>query len=393
MDLLIIFLFLTASLGHCILIIASHNWWYGMPLNRHLTDVVQIAHGLLMLAGPILFLTFVGLDPRPLYTSDATQCPLSLITAGYVALCWPTALLIFPAITVARHLRHVKAQISHQVTTYNIAEELGYKPVGDGKGQKLSQLRGNQVFQLDVTRREIQMPQIPSAWDGLSILHVSDLHFHGTPAKEYFQRVLTICQELEPDIIALTGDYVDSVQHHRWLIPLFGRFQAKIASFAILGNHDAWFDTERLRRRLQRAGHEVIGNSWTQIDVKGHPMVIIGNESPWIKPAPDLSACPENTFRLCLSHTPDNIRWAQRHQVQLMLAGHVHGGQIRLPVIGSILIPSVYGRRFDCGLFDEAPTLMHVTRGVSGKEPVRFNCRPEVALLVLRCETENTISS
>jgi predicted MPP superfamily phosphohydrolase len=89
-------------------------------------------------------------------------------------------------------------------------------------------------------------------------------------------------------------------------------------------------------------------------------------------------------FRLCLSHTPDNIRWAQRHGVDLMLSGHNHGGQIRLPLFGSLFVPSRYSRRFDCGLFWQPPTLLYVSRGLAGKEPLRYNCRPEITRLVLR---------
>jgi predicted MPP superfamily phosphohydrolase len=67
-----------------------------------------------------------------------------------------------------------------------------------------------------------------------------------------------------------------------------------------------------------------------------------------------------------------------------MLAGHNHGGQIRLPGIGSIFVPSRYSRKYDCGIFHEPPTLLHVSRGLSGQQPLRYNCRPEVTRIVLR---------
>jgi len=119
--------------------------------------------------------------------------------------------------------------------------------------------------------------------------------------------------------------------------------------------------------------------------VRGEPLVAIGHEGPWAKPKPDhLKGCPSGPFRLCLSHTPDNIAWARREQIDLMLSGHVHGGQIRFPVIGSLLVPSRYGRRYDCGTFEEGPTLLHVNRGVSGEHPLRYGCKPEVTLLTLR---------
>jgi len=75
---------------------------------------------------------------------------------------------------------------------------------------------------------------------------------------------------------------------------------------------------------------------------------------------------------------------ARRAGIDLMLSGHVHGGQIRFPVIGSVLVPSIYGRRYDCGLFHEAPTVLHVSRGLSGDQPLRFGCKPEATLLTLR---------
>jgi predicted MPP superfamily phosphohydrolase len=76
--------------------------------------------------------------------------------------------------------------------------------------------------------------------------------------------------------------------------------------------------------------------------------------------------------------------WARRHQIDLMLAGHNHGGQIRLPLIGSILVPSRFSRRYDCGTFFEPPTLLHVSRGLGGQHPLRYNCRPEVTRITLR---------
>ena len=128
----------------------------------------------------------------------------------------------------------------------------------------------------------------------------------------------------------------------------------------------------------------MIGNGWRRLEVRGEPLLAIGHEGPWATPGPDLTDCPQGPFRLCLSHTPDNIAWARRHGIDLMLAGHVHGGQIRFPLIGSVLVPSRYGRRYDCGTFDEPPTVLHVSRGLAGEDPLRFNCRPEVSKLILR---------
>src|SRR5262249_34894113 len=118
-------------------------------------------------------------------------------------------------------------------------------------------------------------------------------------------------------------------------------------------------------------------------DVRADRLSVVGNEPAWFAPGPDLRDCRQGPFRLCLSHTPDNIAWARANAIDLMLAGHVHGGQVRLPLIGSDLAPSRYGRRYDCGAFDEPPTVMHVSRGLSGQEPLRYCLRPQVTKLVL----------
>ena len=99
---------------------------------------------------------------------------------------------------------------------------------------------------------------------------------------------------------------------------------------------------------------------------------------------PDLNDCPNGIFRLYLSHTPDNIGWARKHRIDLVLAGHVHGGQIRLPVLGSVFVPSRHSRKYDCGTFYEPPTVMHVGRGLAGQHPLRFFCKPEVTRIILR---------
>lgn len=92
----------------------------------------------------------------------------------------------------------------------------------------------------------------------------------------------------------------------------------------------------------------------------------------------------QSPFRILLSHTPDNLSWAKSHHFDLMLAGHTHGGQIRLPWLGAIIAPSFHGSRYASGLYFEPPTLMHVSRGLAGIHPIRLNCPPELALLILK---------
>jgi hypothetical protein len=215
-------------------------------------------------------------------------------------------------------------------------------------------------------------------------LHITDLHLCGTPDLCFYEYVMDLCADEPVDLVAITGDILDSKKHYDWIGPVFGRLRWRMAAFAILGNHDAWLDVPQIRKRVETLGIIMLGHQWQHLDVRGEPLIVIGNEMPWLPPEPDLTDCPAAGFRLCLSHSPDTIRWAQRQRIDLMLAGHNHGGQIRLPGFGPILVPSQYSRRYDCGTFSEMPTLLHVSRGLGGTYPLRYNCRPEVTRIVLR---------
>jgi predicted MPP superfamily phosphohydrolase len=367
--------FLGVCIGHTALLTLSINWWYSFALPARLLSCMRLAHGGLILLGLAAF-------TRAYFFPSLTFHPLS---SAYALLCGLIGLGYVPLLTLWRLRRGQPAALrSNHTDTIDVASRLGYKPIGRGKYRILAHLPGNEVFRVDFAERTLALPELPTAWDGLTILHLSDLHLCGTPDREFYQQIMDMCSAWEPDLIALTGDIVDSDHHHRWILPILGRLRWRMAAFAILGNHDARRDPVLVRRRLRRVGIRVLANSWEQLEVRGEPLVVIGHEGPWFQPEPDLTACPQGTFRLCLSHTPDNIRWARRHNVNLMLAGHNHGGQIRLPLVGSVIVPSRYGRRYDCGTFHEPPTLLHVSRGLGGKEPVRYNCRPEVAKLVLR---------
>jgi hypothetical protein len=114
---------------------------------------------------------------------------------------------------------------------------------------------------------------------------------------------------------------------------------------------------------------------------------LAGNELPWLVPAADMSNCPprngDGPLRIVLAHSPDQLDWAQAQDADLLLAGHTHGGQIRLPLIGPILSPTREGVKYASGVFYAPPTIMHVTRGVSGLLPLRLKCPPEMVYLLL----------
>jgi predicted MPP superfamily phosphohydrolase len=377
-------LWLGACLGHAFYMTVSLNCIYALALPRQLLKPLRKIDILIILAGPILFgviLDVFGARELPWHGGGIWP-----FFAAYTIVCFFLGTVVAPISQLTYWLRPKAPQLTSMASeVVNVAEALGYAPVGNGKNAKSCLLPFNQVFEVEFNEKTFTLPSLPKAWDGLTILHLSDLHFCGTPDRTFFKHVIDQAMRPGvPDIIALTGDIVDSSWHHRWIAPILGRLRCKEFAWAILGNHDHYRDVAPIRRRLRKIGFRVLVNEWEEVTLRGERLIVSGDEYPWLAGEPDVSGLPPDGFRLGIVHTPDRIDWCRKHQFDLVLAGHVHGGQIRVPPIGSMFCPSRHSRKYDCGSFFEPPTVMHVSRGLSGQHPLRFNCRPEVTRLVLK---------
>ncbi|VTS02752.1 metallophosphoesterase [Tuwongella immobilis] len=364
--------------GHAVIWTVPLNWAYAQPWPKPLLRTIRAICGLIIVGLPLAFVALAQSGPWEWMQTPWQAC--------YLFACALLAWMVLPIITVRRWLRKpVAPLIAERSIIRNIAAELPEFPVPPSKARWLTKLPGNDALRVEFSELTLAPPRLPAAWDGLTILHLSDLHLIGTPTQAYFQKVMEHVQTLgTPDLLVITGDLVDTPTHHRWLIRLLHPLRWNYGAFAILGNHDWLFDDRPIRRRLQRLGMHVIGNGMHEMTVRGEPLQILGNEGPWFVPVPDPAKLPHGPFRLLLSHTPDNLPWAKSHHVDLMLSGHNHGGQIRIPGFGPIFVPSRFGRRYDMGTFFEPPTLMHVNRGLSGKTPLRLFCPPQVSWITLR---------
>jgi predicted MPP superfamily phosphohydrolase len=387
LTLLAVLLFAVAWIGHACVCTGCLNYLYGLALPKVILKPWRYVTGLIILAFPALL--WSAKNPNYLDYSvgnDLLDGVWGRCVFLYALVCLAYGAFVFPLVTAARYAPAPPAcLVSESTRTLDLWRELGHKAIGDGKYRFATRVPGNGVFKFDVTDLTLALPDLPPEWDGLTILFLSDLHFHGTPSRAYFDRALDeLTAGPVPDLICLPGDFVDTDAHRGWIVPLLGRLTASGAKLAVLGNHDQFHDPERVRAELAAAGYTVLGNGWREITVRGVRCVAVGHEGPWFRPAPDLSGAPAGPFRLCLSHTPDNFYWAQANGVGLVLCGHVHGGGIRVPVVGSIFVPSVYGRRFDQGTFEGNGTAMVVSRGVSGKEPLRIRCNPQAIRITLK---------
>lgn len=382
MPLHLIPLFLVAWVGHAAIWTAVLSHIYGRPLPKFFLKLWRLFTGLLILAFPLLALairvkeTDAGVDFADEWAVWAVR---------YIGVCLVFGGVVVPAITVVRLLRKRPAAVLSETSeVIDFGAKVGPAAVGDGKFAFMAKVPFNNALKVQFTDLRLRTKWLPAQLEGLTILVISDLHFHGTPSRAWYDALFDhLAGQPTPDILAVVGDFVDTDTHHEWIAPLLGKLKWNEAGVAILGNHDIHHNPPQLRAELAAVGLTVLGNGWKAIPVRGVPVVMIGNECPWFTPPTALLGAPLAGFRLCLSHTPDNFYWAHEKSVDLVLAGHVHGGGIRIPLIGSIFVPSIYGRRFDQGVFELGRTVMAVGRGISGREVTRIGCYPQVLRVTL----------
>jgi len=306
---------------------------------------------------------------------------------AYVIACWIVAVLVVPLWLLPKLLeRTPSALVSNDSHVIDIAQKLGRRPIHGAEVSFFAGLPGNQILQLHVQRKTLCLPQLPSELDGLKIAHLSDLHMLGDLTEDFYHEVADATNELTPDLVCLTGDILERERCLPWISDTLGRIEARHGKFFVLGNHELRLrNVQPLLDALISAGWTDLGSRCEALTINGAEILLAGNELPWFGCAPTLNVEPGTlSFRLLLAHTPDLYPWAKAHAFDLMLAGHNHGGQIRLPWLGALISPSWYGWRYAGGLYHEPPTLLHVSRGIAAKHPIRLNCPPELALLVLR---------
>ncbi len=374
-----------AALGHFALALFLFNRLHAQPWQYRLRQVLERLLVLATLLFPIFILWNIG---HLLLGSQAGWWDLK--NGNGVALSWLYLLLCCGSFLVALPMwlwtklryRLPSELIAHDTTTVDLSELA--RPTVSGVFPKFcAGLPGNEVFRLQVQTKKLQLPRLPMALRGLRIAHLTDLHLTGKIGREYFAEVVRLTNELQPDLIAMTGDIAEKTKCLPWVRLLFEQLQAPDGKFYVLGNHDFLLpDANELRAELAHAGFVELNGRCEQIVVRNTPLYIAGNELPWNGPAPEVTPL-DDKFRLLLAHTPDLFDWAQQQQFDLMLAGHNHGGQICLPYLGALVSPSKYGSRYAAGLFRQGPTLLHVGRGISGEHLLRWNCPPELTLLVL----------
>jgi predicted MPP superfamily phosphohydrolase len=237
----------------------------------------------------------------------------------------------------------------------------------------------------------VRLARLPKKFDGFRIVQLSDIHHSPYTDIKHIMRAFNQANELAPDIIALTGDYIS---HDDSYIPpvveAMGKLRAKHGVYAVMGNHDHWTNGTLISDMMKNEGIRVLNNEGFRLEYNGASIWLAGVDDLLVG-LTDLPAALKGShkkeMKLLLAHNPSIIRMAEPARIDLMLSGHTHGGQIRLrETKESILFPRRQ-RRLSSGLHRRGETQIYITRGIGTVVlPMRYGCPPEVSVIELRSE-------
>jgi uncharacterized protein len=245
-------------------------------------------------------------------------------------------------------------------------------------------------FMLSIERREILLRRLPDKLDGLRIVQLSDLHYGPLVNPDHLERAVKTANDLRPDLIALTGDYIS--QDRVYAAPcaeIVGKLRARYGVYSVLGNHDHWTDAPLIADLFRAEGIRVLINEGSRMDLQGATFWLAGVDDTMVG-LEDLSLAlagsGEYEFKLLLAHNPTILRRAARADVDLVLSGHTHGGQVTWRSEKSR--SGRPRRRMLRGLGRRGNTQIYVTRGLGTVVlPIRYGCPPEISVLELRCSS------
>jgi uncharacterized protein len=246
-----------------------------------------------------------------------------------------------------------------------------------------------------VVTRETRVPitRWPTDLGPLRIAALADLHT-GAPhiTVDKIREIVSTVNAARPDLIVLLGDYVIHGVAGGRFVPVeqtaaaLRDLRAPLGVFAVLGNHDWWHDGPRCARALEAVGIRVLEDTAAEVAVRGRPLWIAGVSDARTRPAAigrALAPVPTGAPVIALTHNPDLfVRVPTR--VLLTLAGHTHGGQVNLPVLGRLIVPSQFGERYAIGHIHEDGRDLFVSSGIGTSIiPVRFRVPPEISLITV----------
>lgn len=251
--------------------------------------------------------------------------------------------------------------------------------------------------EISIERRTIRLDRLPEQFHGLRIAQISDLHYAEFSEAFFLREVVDRVNRLKPEVVVLNGDYVTegffSEQHTKGFAYKCAEILSKIECslrYAVLGNHDSTFAEPAVIDAFKIHQIPLLYNSFLPLERDGKRIWIAGTgdvterKMDLDKAVPPASRIDGEPVIL-LVHEPDVLPRVAKHNVDLMLSGHTHGGQVRLPFLPALtmMLPT-WGKRYVEGLYQLGPTQLYVNRGIGTVGlPLRFNCPPEITEITL----------
>src|SRR5678815_2536467 len=243
-------------------------------------------------------------------------------------------------------------------------------------------------YMLTIEHQPISLRRLPKEFEGFRVVQLSDVHHGPFSDRSQIERAVETANRLQPDIIALTGDYISKERHYAApCAEMLGRLKARYGVYAVLGNHDHWTDAALITDLFRAEGITVLINEGMHFEKNGESIWLAGVDDTMVG-LEDLSlalaGARQDEMKLLLAHNPIILRRAARAAVDLVLSGHTHGGQVAIRSEKGA--PARGRKRMLKGLGRLGHTQIYVNRGLGTVVlPIRYGCPPEVSLLELRC--------
>lgn len=244
----------------------------------------------------------------------------------------------------------------------------------------------------DITEVSLTLPRLPKTFNGYKILQISDIHAGEQFMPDHLEEVVEKILELKPDIVLITGDFVyssplmtDEILNETRI--LLSQLSESIPVFAVMGNHDHWWDVTRVREMLANANIKELANDFFTIQKNADMLHLCGVDDFYERKSklePILARLPEAGCAILMAHEPDFAdKSSAVERFDLQVSGHSHGGQVVIPFLGALVLPN-YGRKYPSGLYKIGKMYQYTNRGLGMVFPyVRFMCRPEITVFTL----------
>jgi len=261
-----------------------------------------------------------------------------------------------------------------------------------------------------LVKMSVNLKHLPAVFDGLKVGQITDIHAGPLVPREPINKGVDLLLAEKPDLVVLTGDFVSGAtkclwttyggfkqRHFDYCMNALGRLKAPLGVYGVLGNHDFWSGSEVLNkivRGLEEVGVQVLRNESIGLERKGKKIYVAGVDDYWESSyslTRALQGVPEDACRILLSHNPDVNEEIEnmKERIDFIMSGHTHGGQVVLPFVGALYVPSPFGQKYLSGLVNDRERQTYISRGLgSFFVPIRLNCPSDVSLLTLRSERD-----